>query len=112
MPTIKEVELKINKSRIGIAHIEYHGLVMMCEICVYKKMKIWIRMPEVWMTPDFKKKFIYWPDKSKSDEFQKKIVSSLEKDHGFSLELALELKKRYDDERKKMTLIKKKTTII
>jgi|SRR5690606_5172597 len=78
-----EIELinfqkKILRNKLGILLIKYGDLHIKCDL-VYSPTyeKIWIRMPEVWLTPSYKLHYCCWSTKKKSDEFQKEVLKKL-----------------------------------
>lgn len=75
---ILKFSLKPTRLQMGMMLIRYHQLVLRCQL-VYsaKYVKVWIRMPEVWYTPDKKTSFCHWPNKQISDEFQKLVLEQL-----------------------------------
>lgn len=74
---------------VGRILIRYHALIMRCELMVWKKESLWIKMPEVWVTPEKKKQFCFWPAKPISDGFQFQVLQLLKDEHGVDLKQAL-----------------------
>ena len=58
MIEVVKAKLSPNETRIAEAHIKYFGLTLICDICLYKNESLWIRMPELWVTPESKKRFV------------------------------------------------------
>lgn len=83
-----------NHKRLGIALIRYHDLVFHCDICLFQEKKLWIRMPEMWLSPTKKKHLISWPNQKISDDFQKEILNQIFKQTGLTLKKAIEIKKK------------------
>jgi hypothetical protein len=39
--------------------------------------KVWVRMPEIWVTKKHKFKYCYWPETAVSDTFQNTLLKQL-----------------------------------
>lgn len=53
-------------------------MILKCDLVYHPKYdKAWVRMPEVWITPQKKIHYCYWPTKEKSDEFQKEVLKKI-----------------------------------
>ena len=95
MIEILEAKIKPHKGRIAIVGIKYYDLVIKCDICLYKYEKLYIRLPEIWKTLDTKLQMVFWPDRSKSEEFQKTVLNKVFDKIGLTLENAIEIKKNF-----------------
>lgn len=111
MIEIMKIEMKPTLTRLGLVFVKYYGLVISCDICIYKKEKLWIRMPEVWLTEDVKRGFAFWLDKEESNQFQITVLKKVFDMIGLTLEKAIDMRKQFFKERNKMTTIKKKLTL-
>lgn len=94
MIEISDVVFKANATRVGFLKVKYYDLIIKCDICLYKNEKLWIRMPETWVQ-DKKKNYAYWESKEKSNINQEIILKKLSDLMGFSLEIAIELKRKW-----------------
>ena len=94
--------------RIGWMTVKYYGLVFRCNIMVYKREKIFIRMPEVFLQ-GVKYPFAAWSNKKDSDAFQNQMLKYLMEKEALNLEKAVFLK--LQGHRKKKKLDKNKKTI-
>ena len=71
-------ELRPDRTKIANVIVGYYELVLMCELVWnVKDEKFWIRMPEHWLTPKFKKHYCSWPNKNISDNFQKIVLNKI-----------------------------------
>lgn len=100
MIDVKSAEIAPNKLRIGFVIVTYYDLRLRCEICLYKDIRLWIRMPEIWLNDSVKKQYVFWDDNEKSDEFQKIILSKVFDLLGLSVEKAVAIKKEHNEKRK------------
>ncbi len=65
-------------NKIGSLLVKYHDLFIKCHLMFYSKTKaVWVRMPELWASPEKKVRFCFWNDKGISDEFQKIVLNKL-----------------------------------
>jgi hypothetical protein len=101
MIDVLKAEVKVNDTRIGIVDVMYYDLVVYCDICLYKNENLWIRMPEVWLTPERKKRFNSWPQKCKSDHFQNVVLKKVFDMIGLTLEIAIEKRKEFINKKRK-----------
>jgi hypothetical protein len=88
------VEFKINpcEKKIGTILIDYHGLMIRCQLAYYSKGKnIWVRLPEKWIKPDQKLSYCFWPSKEKSDEFQKEVINKIFDMYDLTFEKVVEI---------------------
>jgi len=88
-------QISPSRFRLGTAMVAYHDIRILCDICLYKDTKLWIRMPEIWLENSVKKQLVFWDDKQKSDEFQKIILSKIFDLIGLTLESAISMKNEY-----------------
>lgn len=112
MLKVLKAELISTDLRLGVVHVRYHDLTLMCDICLYKNQKLWIRMPEVWLTKSYKKRFAYWHDPLKSEEFQKDVIEQIFAMTGLTLPMAIGMRKNFVEKKKLMTKRFKKNTLI
>lgn len=110
MLEVLNVEIKVNQCRLGNVYVRYHDLLIACEVCLYKEEKLWIRMPEVWITKEQKKPYVRWVDKKNSDKFQELILSKVFDMVGLTLEDAIKMKNEFNSKRKSLTTGKNKIT--
>lgn len=94
MIEVLKYAFKPSPTRIGYVHVKFHGMVIKCDLCLWKYEKIWLRMPEVWQG-DKKKRFMYWQTQEESDMFQEDVLTKLKRLSDLSLEKAIELKNIY-----------------
>lgn len=111
MYEVLKANLKPNTRRIASVLIKYYDLVMNCDICLYKNEKLWVRMPEVWMTPELKVKFAYWDGKEKSDQFQDYVLKKVFDMLGLDVAMAQKLKAEAYGKKKRMTRLNKTLTL-
>ena len=88
MIEIVDCGISVDITRIGFVMVKYNDLIISCDICVYKQQKIWIRLPEMWISETQKRRFLYWPSEEKSNDFQKEVLSKLEDLLGLNLPVA------------------------
>lgn len=100
MIDVKSAEIAPNKFRIGYVIVMYHDLRLRCEICLYKDIKLWIRMPEIWLNDAIKKRYVFWDETEKSDEFQKIILKKVFDLIGLTVESAIKIRNEYQEKRK------------
>ncbi len=75
---VLDFELCPSKKKIGNVLVQYCDLVMKCELVYHPEDKrVWVRMPEVWLTKKSKFKYCFWPVKEVSDEFQKEVLKQV-----------------------------------
>ena len=107
---IDVLECKIfpTKRRIGSLLVQYGELLMNCDLKYYVPGdRAWVKMPEVWLTPDKKVKFCFWPTKELSEEFQKKVLNKIFDKYDLSFEKIVELHDSvYKKVEKKQTIFK------
>lgn len=95
MIKLLKVVLKPKKHRLGLLYIKYYNLTIRCDLCLYKNEKLWVRMPEKWTNPENKKKFVFWENKDDSNAFQQIVLDQLHKKSKFNLQEAIELRKKF-----------------
>lgn len=110
MLKINKIEPWQNSNRLALVKVAYYDLIISCDLCLFKNEKLWIRMPEMWVTPDKKKKFCWWPTTEISDGFQGLILNLVCKEMDLTLEKAIEMKKNFKLNKKK-TRQKKQTKV-
>ncbi len=108
---VLDIKIKPNRTRVGQVKIRYHKLVIKCDIVYFvKENKVWLRMPEFWLTPTKKTPYVFWPDRDTSDAFQElaiklmfdKYKMDVEKVAGFHKSITKKKKaKKPDEETKK-----------
>ncbi len=107
---VKIIE-KPTTTRLGIVHVKYYELVLCCEYCIYKEEKLWIRMPEVWLTTEVKKSYVYWMEKDKSAEFQMCVLKKLFDMINLTLDSAKKIRADFFKKRKQVTIKKEKISL-
>lgn len=100
MIDIVKIEMKATSTRLGIVFVKYYDAVISCDICIYKDKNLWIRMPEIWLSKNVKRAFVFWEEKEKSDEFQNKVLKKVFDMIGLTLEKAIEMRKEFFAQRK------------
>lgn len=79
---ILEFKLKADARKLGTILIRYHELEMKCELVYNRKDdRMWVRMPEVWLTPEKKVSYCHWPNRTISDKFQKEVLNKLQENY-------------------------------
>lgn len=111
MIEVIHVELKANKTRIGTVAVRYYGLIICCELCLYKNQNLWIRMPEMWTSKVNKRRMTYWEDKQISDQMQVLMLKQVADKTALTLEQAIEMKYHYFCRTKELTTDKNKLTL-
>ena len=94
-------EISPTKKRVGSAIVKYYDLYIFCDVCVYKREKLWIKMPEFWFTETKKTRFVYWGNQKRSDEFQNQVLQLILEKHGFDILKGIEEMKNEFSRRKK-----------
>ena len=89
MLKIEKFTPKPQGNRAAKVLVRYHALIIRCELMVFKKESLWIKMPEIWETSEKKKQFCFWPAKPISDGFQHQVLQLLKDEHGVDLQQAL-----------------------
>lgn len=90
--------LSPNARRLGQVLIQYHKLVILCELVLYSKKnneKIWLRMPEIWFNPDQRTRFVSWIEESDSLNFQRDVLRMLNAEYGIDLATAKQIHADY-----------------
>ncbi len=89
---ILDYEEHPSKTKLACILVQYEEVVVRCELVYHVgAQKAWVRMPEIWVTKRYKKKFAYWPTKEKSDEFQKIVLNKLFDKYDLNLEKVAQL---------------------
>lgn len=105
MIEILRFDKRVTKDSVGNIIVRYHDILMRCEIVIYRKKKLWIRMPEKWIN-GFKFPYVKWLSNEISSEFQKLMIKKLFDKYNFDLDAALDLlstKKKFKPKRKTYT---------
>ncbi len=100
---VVEARLAVNKFRIAEVLVNYYGLGLYLDICVYKDEKLWVRMPEIWLHRTEKRKFGFWFDKKDSDKCQEVILNKVFDMIGLDLESAMRERKNFFTNKKDLT---------
>lgn len=100
---VVEARMCTNKFRIAEALVHYHGLGIYVDICLYKDEKLWVRMPEFWVTPKHKRRLTFWVNKADSDLCQEIILNKVFDMLELDVDKAMRERKRFFDQRKKLT---------
>ncbi len=101
MLEVLRVIIRPGPRRIACVHVKYHDIILMCDLCIYKNEKLWIRMPEHWATPTLKVSSAHWEDKAISDTFQMMVLDMIKKQMGFDLKAAIKIKQEWLSKKKK-----------
>ncbi len=73
-----ELVVRPCKKKVACLIVRYLELHLKCDLVYFPKHdKAWVRMPEVWVTPQKKQRYCYWPTAEISDEFQKVILNKI-----------------------------------
>lgn len=89
---VLQFELKPDNFKLGCALVRYGELMIECELVYYSpKSKVWIRMPEKWETPQYKKHYAFWSSKKTSDEFQTIIVNKIFENYDLTREEVIKI---------------------
>ena len=97
--------------RLGIVLVRYCELEFYCDICIYKKEKLWIRMPEMWITPTKKQRFFNWTSQEESKRFQEYVLRKVFEMLGLDLKKGIEIKSKFFCDKKKLTKKKDKLNL-
>lgn len=103
MIQVVKVQIGVNLFRIGTVDVKYYDLIIVCDLCLYKNSHLWVRTPEIWLTKDLKKRFIYFEDRIKSDEFQRFCLDGALEISGLTLQKGIELRREFFKKTKKVT---------
>lgn len=101
MITIENIDIRPNKLRLATMLIKYYDILIKCDLVLFRKEKLWVRMPEVWITKEHKMRFVEWESKNKSDEFQESLLNKVFEMVGLDLEKAIELSQEFKKKKKK-----------
>ncbi len=99
MIDVEMFKISLNAGRIAAIHVRYHDCLLMCDLCLYKREKLWIRMPERW-TGVHKIRYIYWDSKEISDKFQNRVLEIIRDKYKFDLPDAVKLLVNHVDAKK------------
>lgn len=102
-----EARMKVDRFKVAQVLVEYHGLGMYLDICLYKKEKLWVRMPEIWINQKTKKRFGFWFDKNRSDACQEIVLRRVNDMLGLDVERAIQELEQFAANTKKLTGIEK-----
>lgn len=111
MIDVLRVDMCPSAYRIASVLTKYHNVLICCDLCLYKDTHFWIRMPEIWISKTTKRQFVFWQTKEISDEFQKEVLKKVFDVIPLTLESALQMRKDFFANKKKMTLKKKQITL-
>lgn len=111
MSEVLKAEISVTRTRIGTLLLSHEGLILSCEICVYKDEKLWIRMPEIWTEKGKKCRLAFWESKELSDEKQVIILNKVFDMLNLDLAKAIELRKKFFTTRKELTKQENKLTL-
>lgn len=81
---IEVIDYKCNPSSRRFANVvvKYGDLFIECDLVYYAKgHKLWIRTPEIWVSKNFKHRYVFWENNEYSDEFQKQVINKLFEKH-------------------------------
>jgi len=117
MTIVVSARIDADAWRIGEVVIDHYGLMVSCDICIYKNEKLWIRMPEFWLGNQSKVRKTWWKDQALSDEMQvfilKKVFDMIELDVPRAIaekkayRVAINKKKELTKQENKLTLNEK-----
>lgn len=93
-------DVKPNIKRIGILFVRYDELILRCELVLFKKQKLWVRMPEIRIKKELNR-FAEWQTKNRSDKFQEKTIKEIEEKFHFNLEKAISVHQNFSEKIKK-----------
>ncbi len=89
---VEDFVVQVDRISIGKLIVRYGELSMRCQLVIYKKTnQPWIRMPEIWTSPERKMQFCFWPTKVLSDDFQKIVLKKLFDKYDLSNDKLVEL---------------------
>lgn len=100
---VVEAKLAVNKFRVAEVLVNFHGLGLYLDVCLYKKEKLWVRMPEIWLRRTHKRKFGFWFDKADSDKCQEIILNKVFDMLGLDLETAIKERDSFFAKKKELT---------
>ena len=106
MIKISKLGIKPCAYRIGWVNVQYHEVTMRCNICLYKKEKLYIRMPEVYIKNE-KFPFVFWESPKVSANFQKEVLKLLKVSIGLDVAKAVKLKEDWENSNKEIDKNKK-----
>lgn len=89
MIQVVKFTLSPSKKRIALVHVKYHDITLCCEVVIYKRQKMWIRLPEFWVKDTEKWRFVYFSNLDRSNEFQEIVLKKIFEMVGFDLSSAL-----------------------
>jgi len=92
MIEITHIERFADKLKLASLHVKYHNLTIQCDVCLYKNVRLWVRMPEYWMVGNVKKRLVFWENKNDSNDFQNEVIKQFTEKTGLTLEKAIEIK--------------------
>jgi len=101
MLSIHKIHKAQSPLRLALVKVRYYDLIISCDLCLYKREKLWIRMPEIWVTETKKKRFCWWPTPEISGGFQDLILTLVMKEMDLTLEKAIEMNKNFKLNKKK-----------
>jgi hypothetical protein len=84
---VVDFETHPTKTQLACILVRYEKLMLRCELVYHVgAKKAWVRMPEIWKTQTFKKKYAYWPTKELSDEFQEAVLKIIFEKYDLNIE--------------------------
>lgn len=108
---VVEAKMSVSKFRIAEVLINYHGLGLFLDVCLYKNEKLWVKMPEIWLNKTSKRRFCFWFTKEDSDKCQEIILNKVFDMLELDVEKAIAERQRYFEQRKKLTEEKNNITL-
>lgn len=99
---VVKVAIKTHKTRLATVLLKYYDLLMMCDLCIFKEERLWIRMPEIWRNEQ-KQRFCAWEKTETSEAFQREVLKQIEEKEGITLQKGIELRNAYMERRKSVT---------
>lgn len=100
---VVEAKMSVNKFRIAEVLVNFHGLGLYLDVCLYKDEKLWVRMPEIWIKRTDKRRFAFWFSREDSDKCQEIILNKVFDMLELNVDKAIAERKRFFDQRKKLT---------
>lgn len=78
--------------RVGFLEIRYGVMHMKCDLAYLPKARhVWVRMPEIWTSPNHKHCFCRWPSKQISDLFQGEVLRQIYEKYDLSHQKVVEI---------------------
>lgn len=86
---IEVADYKYNPSKRRFANVivKYGELFIECDLVYYAKgHKLWLRMPEIWLSKDFKHRYVFWEKNESSVQFQEQVIKKLFEKHDVTVD--------------------------